>query len=162
MGAIEGERKRAFKKLQQNTTTIALSGNSMANGLVSSEKHIHSISLNIMLFICYQNGLMSRLLCICGSALRAWRNSYAVLLGEIAWRNSYAVLLGHICEATYARPHMRGHYCEAGLASAWIICLATIARPALAESAWPLLQGRNLLGHYCKAGICLATIARPA
>jgi len=121
MGAIEGERKRAFKKLQQNTTTIALSGNSMANGLVSSEKHIHSISLNIMLFICYQNGLMSRLLCICGSALRAWRNSYAVLLG-------------HICEATYARPHMRGHICEATYArpllrggTAWIICEASYA-----------------------------------
>ena len=49
-GAIEAELKKTLKKLQHNTTTNPLSGNSMANGLVSSEKHIHSISLNVMLF----------------------------------------------------------------------------------------------------------------
>ena len=43
---IGAEYKDAPKKLQQNTTTTVRSRNSMANGLVLKEKHIHSIDLN--------------------------------------------------------------------------------------------------------------------
>ena len=47
----------------------------------------------------------------------------------MAWRNSLAEQLGHYCEAEWL-----GHYCEAE----WLghYCEATIARPALAKSAW--------------------------
>ena len=48
---IGAEYKDAPKKLQQNTTTTVRSRNSMANGLVLKEKHIHSIDLhNIHIF----------------------------------------------------------------------------------------------------------------
>ena len=58
--------------------------------------------------------------------------------------------LGGIC-----LDHMRGHICEAGLGeirlAEWLggICLATYARPVLAEQLGVSLD--HMRGHYCEA-----------